>query len=172
VAVAASLAASSARTGAEHAPDHPEVSQSSPSALEILEGLLAPMGPQGTDGGFLHPDDAFVLSVEVRDGRTIAVRWTLADTYYLYRKAFRFSVATPAASALGPASLPPATLKDDPYFGRVAVYYREVTAVLPIERRTPEPGPLTLEIGYQGCTDRGLCYPPVTKRVDIELPRD
>ena len=39
----------------------------------------------------LRPEDAFRPSVRALDGRTLEVRYEIADGYYLYRDKFRFS---------------------------------------------------------------------------------
>ena len=145
-------------------------SSTEPSHADPLRGLLGPQASTGSDEEpFLPPDEAFALSLAVLEPRTLTARWLLADTYYLYRKAFGFSALT-AGIVLGPPVFPPALEKQDPYFGRVEVYYGEVQVTLPIERRAPDVGALTLELRYQGCTDRGLCYPPTTRTMSIELP--
>jgi thiol:disulfide interchange protein DsbD len=71
---------------------------------------------------------------------------------------------------LDSAQLPDGKEKEDPYFGRMQVYYNSVEAVLQVRRGTTEPVPLTLEIGYQGCADAGLCYPPMKQSVTLTLP--
>src|SRR5690606_8925436 len=37
---------------------------------------------------------------------------------------------------------------------------------LPIDN--PVDLPFTIHVGYQGCADKGLCYPPETERIEVE----
>jgi thiol:disulfide interchange protein DsbD len=175
---------------ADHAGEHAltpgEASRSQPAATPALSSdvddgsqsgglsVLERLG-QSVDAGqsadeFLEPDVAFVLSAEVQGPNTVVVRWELADTYYLYRDKFKFAVREPPGVQLGEPRMEPGKVKQDDYFGRVEVYYHEAQAVIPLQRATTNPVSMSLDVGYQGCTDLGLCYPPITKTVTLELP--
>src|SRR5690606_35237360 len=51
------------------------------------------------------------------------------------------------------------------------VYHRDLLASLPIARATPAAVSLAVEVGYQGCADGGICYPPQTRTLEIALPQ-
>jgi thiol:disulfide interchange protein DsbD len=136
---------------------------------------LSWLGLGGEAGGhagptFLQPDAAFILSVELEDPRTIVVRWQIAETYYLYRDRFGFTLRDTPGLALGEARIPPGKEKLDPYFGEVEVFYGEAWAAIPIAPGVPALSELTLDVTYQGCADLGLCYPPITKTVTVVAP--
>ena len=155
-----------------HASSHemgPALSPAEPGAFDALEALGIDPGPFTGSSGFLEPDAAFALSVEVPDAHTIVLRWQLAYTYYLYRDSFGFSVSS-AGVELDVPRLPPGTDKQDPNFGDTEVYYRAVEIVLPVKRRTRYATQAHLKVNYQGCTDQGLCYPPMEKSVTLVLP--
>jgi thiol:disulfide interchange protein DsbD len=139
------------------------------SPLSALIELGQSIGGMG-ETEFLDPDEAFELSTEVRDDDTIVASWQIADGYYLYRKRFDFKVVEPADLALGAARLPAGKMKNDEYFGDMEVYYHQVQATLPVQGMASAPTPVTLDVVYQGCADAGLCYPPITKRVSLDLP--
>lgn len=147
----------------------PTLSPAEPGALDALEALGVDPGPAEGNSGFLDPDAAFALSVEARDAYTIVLRWKLADSYYLYRDRFGFSISSGDVE-LDVPRLPRGTDKQDPYFGDSEVYYRAVEIELPVKHRTPHATQARLEVRYQGCTDRGLCYPPMEKSVTLVLP--
>jgi thiol:disulfide interchange protein DsbD len=138
-----------------------------------LQGLqkfgLGPFGDNQQDK-FLDPEIAFVLSTEVRDAATVIARFDIADGYYLYRDKFQFRLEHADGVRLGEAELPPGKVKEDEYFGRVEVLYDTVEVVLPIERRDGSSTAVIVEVGYQGCAEAGLCYPPITKTVSLDLP--
>ncbi|SBT05798.1 Thiol:disulfide interchange protein DsbD [Candidatus Accumulibacter aalborgensis] len=118
---------------------------------------------------FLDPALAFQPTARAVDGQHIEVRFAIARGYYLYRDKFRFA-AEPATIALGTPALPPGKEKRDDTFGKVEVYYHSVTVVLPVERNSSGPLPLTLKITSQGCADAGICYPPQQQRLSLQLP--
>ncbi len=59
---------------------------------------------------------------------------------------------------------PSGQVKNDEYFGRQEVYHHELRAALPVARSSGGALELPLEVTYQGCADKGLCYPPITKK--------
>jgi thioredoxin:protein disulfide reductase len=119
---------------------------------------------------FLHPDVAYILSPNVQDGKTVVVRWAIADGYYLYRDKFKFAVKDGSGVELGTIGLPPGKVKEDEFFGRVEVFYKQVTATITLQRTGAESTEIVLDVGYQGCAEVGLCYPPITKTVPLALP--
>lgn len=144
----------------------PPVSEGSTFLQKSAPGALF-----GTNvGEFLDPEVAFVLSARADDGNTIAVRWAIADGYYLYRDKFKFALVEAAGTELESVAIPQGVIKEDPYFGRVAVLYKEAQVTLKLRRSATGPMSTTFEVGYQGCAEAGLCYPPITKKVPLALP--
>jgi len=150
--------------------------QASPSpdaesaALDALRTLT-----RGTAGGegppeFLPPDQAFVLTAEAENADTVLADWEIADGYYLYKSKIRFAVSDPPGIRVGDPQLPAGKPKMDEYFGRMEVYYGSVLATVPVTRQGARAETLTLEIAYQGCADAGLCYPPITKQLEVRMP--
>ena len=135
------------------------------SSLAVAQGLL---GPSVNEDQFLPVDEAFIFTAVADGGEQLALDWQIAPGYYLYRHRFSARTATPGF-ALGEVALPPGKKKTDEFFGDVEVYYDSLHATLPVTRPA-DANILELTIGYQGCADAGLCYPPVTKKVAIELP--
>lgn len=118
----------------------------------------------------LEPDKAFVLSTRVLDAQTLEARWEIADGYYMYRDKFRFEAVDNTVVLKAPV-FPAGKLKDDPLFGPVVSYIGEVAVQLPFLRRNPDAGGARLRITAQGCNEPvGVCYPPITKEVNYELP--
>ncbi len=118
---------------------------------------------------FLDPAIAFKPSVRALDGQTIEVRYEIAKGYYLYRDKFRFRVDGETV-ALGEPGYPKGKEHNDENFGKVEVYYNSVAIRVPVERNLSGPLPLKLQVTSQGCADAGVCYPPQTQALDIELP--
>ncbi len=117
--------------------------------------LLSGMSGVGA-ADFLPPEKAFAFSARMLDDATIEVRYNIADSYYMYRDKFAFSAD---GATLGPADLPRGTVKYDPNFDKdVETLRRQLTLRLPVRAA----GPFTLRVTSQGCSDKGLCYPPMT----------
>ena len=118
---------------------------------------------------FLDPAVAFKPSVKALDGQTIEVSYEIAKGYYLYRDKFRFAVDGDTAT-LGAPSFPKGKEHNDENFGKVEVYYKSVTTRVPVERMSSGPLPLKIKVTSQGCADAGVCYPPQTQVLGVELP--
>jgi thiol:disulfide interchange protein DsbD len=118
---------------------------------------------------FLDPAVAFKPAVRAIDGRTLEISYEIAKGYYLYRDKFRF-VADGDAASLGEPVFPKGKEKDDDNFGKVEVYYKSVAVRVPVERNASGTLALTLKVTAQGCADAGVCYPPQTQALAVELP--
>ncbi|WP_085676831.1 MULTISPECIES: protein-disulfide reductase DsbD [unclassified Pseudomonas] len=112
---------------------------------------------------FLPVHEAFKLSLVQADAQTLKLRFVATDGYYLYRHRFHFRTE-PADIALGTPNIPKGEAKHDEFFGDVEVYH----GVLDIEIPRTDARAFTLLVGYQGCADKGLCYPPETERLSID----
>lgn len=118
---------------------------------------------------FLDPAVAFKPSVRALDGQTIEVSYEIAKDYYLYRDKFRFRVDGEAVT-LGEPVYPKGKEKNDDNFGKVEVYYKSVAIRIPVERTASGPLSLKLATVSQGCADAGVCYPPQTQALSVNLP--
>ncbi|MBX8522133.1 protein-disulfide reductase DsbD [Pseudomonas cichorii] len=139
----------------------------------LLDSRPAPtLGGTSLDNSkeFLPVREAFKLSLIETTPQSIKLRFVATDGYYLYRHRFQFRTE-PADIGLGEAQLPPGEKKHDEYFGDVEVYHGILDIDLP--RKPGEERPFVLSVSYQGCADKGLCYPPETERLNIgDLPAD
>lgn len=123
--------------------------------------------PAATGGPeLLSAEAAFQLASARREGQDIKVDWVIAPGYYLYRKRLAFEVVSPQNARLGAAALPHGATVHDEHFGDVEVYRETLQARLPVNGTAPT----QLRIRYQGCADAGVCYPPVTRVIDIGTP--
>jgi len=116
----------------------------------------------------LDPTQAFQFSARAIDARTIEAHWQIADGYYMYRDKFRFEVE-PTTVKLGTPQFPPGQIKEDENFGKLEIYHKEVTILLPVT--TPAGvAEVTLKTRVQGCADMGICYPPIPQQVRVQVP--
>ncbi|KJZ64974.1 protein-disulfide reductase DsbD [Pseudomonas fluorescens] len=121
------------------------------------------LGSINNSADFLPVREAFQLSLVESTPQSIKLRFVATEGYYLYRHRFQFR-ADPQDVSLGAAQLPKGEQKHDEYFGDVEVYH----GVLDVELPRTDQRAFTLVVTYQGCADKGLCYPPETERLSIE----
>jgi thiol:disulfide interchange protein DsbD len=131
------------------------------AALSLFVFLFA--GAARADEEFLDPLVAFKFSAKVVEGRAVAVTFDIADGYYMYRERFKFAAD---GATLGVPQIPPGKIKYDETFAKdVETYRHQVTVIVPVQA----PGPFTLKVTSQGCSDKGLCYSPMESSARLML---
>ncbi|MEO1766635.1 protein-disulfide reductase DsbD [Thiobacter aerophilum] len=144
-----------------------------PDTTPRAVGGLAALKDLGTELGgesdLLPPDQAFKVSAVVRDARAAEVILEPAPGYYLYRDKLKFKVVEGPASVTE-VMLPKGEQKDDPNFGKTEVYHQRVVAELRLARSREGAARIVLEVGWQGCADKGVCYLPASRRFPLNLP--
>ncbi|MCS0582923.1 protein-disulfide reductase DsbD [Massilia pinisoli] len=122
------------------------------AGLVLLAGALGRPALAADD--FLPPEQAFKLSAELRPGGTVHLAWAIAPGYHLYRDRLVFT-----GPEVGQPALPDGVRKFDSNFNKeMETYAGQLAADLPV--KTDAKTPFVLRVGYQGCADAGLCYPP------------
>lgn len=106
---------------------------------------------------FLPVEQAFTVQAIEDSNSSVVIRFSNADGYYLYRHRLSFSSESPGVS-FGAAQLPDGEARTDEFFGDIEAYYGTLDIILPVNN--PNKLPYILDVGYQGCADQGLCYPP------------
>ncbi len=135
-----------------------------------LLGKLVPAAAAATaDDEFLPVDDAFRFTATADGASSVRLTWAIAEGYYLYRGRIKVSGESTLA-ALGAPAFPTGLPHRDDYFGEQQIYRGELVLPVPYARSGPQPGALELKVVYQGCADKGLCYPPQTKVLTVQLP--
>ena len=108
---------------------------------------------------YLDPADAFRGSARVVAADALEIRFDIASDYHLYRE--RMTVELDDGGArLGAIELPAGTVEYDETFAKDVEVFRGAVALRVAAR--PGAGEFRLRVVYQGCADRGLCYPPQT----------
>ncbi|MCQ4322466.1 protein-disulfide reductase DsbD [Stutzerimonas stutzeri] len=106
---------------------------------------------------FLPVDEAFTLHIEPIESGGAVLRWDIAPGYYLYQERLRFAGLPPGREPV----LPPGEPYHDEYFGDSRIYRDS------LEVQLPDADIASLELGWQGCADAGLCYPPQSRTVEL-----
>ena len=116
---------------------------------------------------FLPADKAFALSVHAVDQHTLIGSFKVTPSYYLYRGKISFTTAD-GKTKIVRVDLPAGETKHDPNFGVLEVYHQSFQAQIILDQADATK-PLVLNASYQGCSDNGLCYPPIEKTFNVEL---
>ncbi|MCH1610695.1 MAG: thioredoxin family protein [Luminiphilus sp.] len=115
---------------------------------------------------FLPVREAYRLDGAITPQGELRLYWQITQGYYLYQHAFRIRSEAPALNEPLSIALPLAMDKTDEFFGEVSVYYDEADLTV---RLPDDPQRLTLAVTYQGCADAGLCYPPETEYLLVDV---
>jgi len=118
----------------------------------------------------LPPDKAFTFTARALNPQTVEAKFTIADGYYLYRDKIAFALPKESGISIARVALPRGEMKSDPNFGDTEVFHQPFQAVLTLDRKGVTSGQrLQLEARYQGCSEKGLCYPPAKKTFELTL---
>jgi len=112
----------------------------------------------------LEPEQAFQLASQI-DGNTVQLRWTIAPHHYLYRDKVSVQVVEPKG-AQAQFTLGTGEEKNDAFLGKVRIFHD----VLELDVTLPElqsGQKVKLNIGFQGCAEAGICYPPMEQLVEL-----
>ena len=113
---------------------------------------------------FLDPEVAFKLDARAVGTRTVEVSYTVARGYYLYREQFKFAAS---GATLGEPVLPAGKIKFDETFQKTVETYRDVLRIaIPVLQAGAK---FQLVVTNQGCADKGLCYPPQQRAIEVSL---
>ncbi len=136
-------------------------------AVAVLQALGNELGLDNEDE-ILHPDEAFILSARLDANNIIQTHILLAKNIYLYRDKIKIALVEGTGHSLGPISVPRGKQKDDPFLGPMEVIYDEVGVSIPIISDANASGQFRLSYQYQGCVEDRICYPPVTKYLEVD----
>ncbi len=136
-------------------------------ALAALQALSDDIGLDDEDE-ILHPDQAFILSARLDANNVIQTNILMAEDIYLYREKIKISMARGNGHALGAISVPKGKKKNDEFLGPTEVIYDHVDVSIPIISDAGASGGFALSYQYQGCVENRICYPPVTKYLDVD----
>lgn len=120
------------------------------------------------EAAVLRPEVAFRPSIVEATQNNIVIEWTIEPGHYLYRDAFSFELSGKKARSLGKPKFPAPELIEDPHYGKAPIFRDRVAIELPV-LGTPLAADTDTEliVGYQGCVEGRLCYPPLLTRLPI-----
>jgi thiol:disulfide interchange protein DsbD len=99
---------------------------------------------------FLPVAQAFSFTSEKLTSGETRLQWQINDGYYLYQQRLKFD----GLSGQNTPRLPDGEAHSDEFFGEQKVYRHSLELLIPAAANGQ------VKIGWQGCADAGLCYPP------------
>ncbi len=118
----------------------------------------------------LPAEQAFQFFLTVKDANTLRANWSIADGYYLYRDKIHFSLNNNTATQLGKITIPQGEPYHDQDFGQVQIFHNQLSFDIPLIRSSSAAQTIILTAKYQGCAERGVCYPPMSSNSELLLP--
>ncbi len=113
----------------------------------------------------LSPEQAFKLQVELIDAQHLRAAFKIAPGHYLYKDRIKFELE-PATLKLDALALPAGDWKQDPTFGRSEVFHHSFSTPLRLQQAAT--GAFRVKASYQGCSEKGLCYPPAHQVFELD----
>ena len=134
--------------------------------LMILIGIIT-VSNVGLAKEFLKPEEAFLISGELTS-QELKVNFSAKPGYYMYQESMVVQMAEQSKEkVLQAINTPRAHEKFDENFQKVVrTYTGEVTYTYAL-KDLPKSIPLHLAIQVQGCAEKGICYPPMTRYVQL-----
>ncbi len=151
----------------------PDGAAPAPAAGGLLDGSASGkgglFGTPAAGAAALPEAQAFGFEAIVAAPDQLLLRFTPAPGYYLYRDRTTITLAAEGARAGEPA-WPPSQAHRDEHFGDVQVFFEPIDVPLPLIRTQANAMPASLTVTFQGCQTDGICYPPMTRTVELLLP--
>ena len=114
-----------------------------------------------TNNKVLSGDEAFIFSSHIQDDESIILTWTIKENCFLYKDKFKTYLDTdPVENQKIEGE---AIRINDIYFGNVDVFYNSVRQTID---NTEDVG--SVKVVYQGCNEKGFCYPPISKEIQVD----
>ena len=108
----------------------------------------------------LPADEAFVLSIHKHEEKRIILRWAVKENCFLYKDKFKFLSDSKIVESQKITGDPIGI--NDIYFGEVDVFFDSVSKEILVDDDIK-----ILQVSYQGCNEKGFCYPVIEKVIDI-----
>jgi len=116
---------------------------------------------------FLRPEEAFKVQGKLTE-QGLQVTFSVVPGYYIYQESLQVQAQVDnKLLTLSPESLPSAHEKYDENFQKIVRTYTDTTTLSFSLSQLPKQTPLNLEVQVQGCAEKGICYPPMTRYIQI-----
>ena len=114
-----------------------------------------------TSNKVLSGDEAFIFSAHMQDDESIILTWTIKENCFLYKDKFETYLDTDLVE--NPKIEGEAIRINDIYFGNVDVFFNGVRQTIDNTEDVS-----SVKVVYQGCNEKGFCYPPISKEIQVD----
>ena len=166
-------------------PDNIQATTAQSQPIQVQQGkassnsltALANLGNSNPDNAadaqddFLDIEDAFKFSLSVADNNQLSAIWSIADNHYLYKNKFKFELIEGNGFTIQQPEMPSGKAKNDEYLGDYEAYYHDLVINIPVSGAGDTSKPLAVKITYQGCSESGICYPKVSKNIELDASK-
>ena len=101
-----------------------------------------------------------MLSIHKHEEKRIILRWAVKENCFLYKDKFKFLSGSKIVESQKITGDPIGI--NDIYFGEVDVFFDSVSKEILVDDDIK-----ILQVSYQGCNEKGFCYPVIEKVIDI-----
>jgi len=121
------------------------------------------------DQNILGPDEAFQVEAKKQDN-VIKTKIKLGDKIYVYDDALKYKIVKPKEIDLDKEIKRP---KPEKFHDFIVHRNKEIDVDIPLSliAQKVDGDHFTLAIEYQGCSEEGLCYQPLTKEFTFKLDK-
>ena len=113
---------------------------------------------------FLPVEEAFQFELLPDENKSIIkIELNNAPRYYTYKDKFKISFEPSTKIEI---TYPQGDIKEDEFFGKQEVYFGKQIITILIKDQVPTDQ--KIKIDFQGCSEKGLCYPPSTHIINME----
>ena len=113
---------------------------------------------------FLPVEEAFQFELLPDENKSIIkIELNNAPGYYTYKDKFKVSFEPSTKIEI---TYPQGDIKEDEFFGKQEVYFGKQIITILLKGQIPTDQ--KIRIDFQGCSEKGLCYPPSTHIINME----
>ena len=113
---------------------------------------------------FLPVEEAFQFELLPDENKSIIrIKLNNAPGYYTYKDKFKVSFEPSTKIEI---TYPQGDIKEDEFFGKQEVYFGKQIITILLKGQIPTDQ--EIRIDFQGCSEKGLCYPPSTHIINME----
>ncbi len=143
--------------------------------LDALEAFGDSFGIEDEEDGILTPEQAYILSHDITTEGKLALSWKIAEGTYLYNDKIKLALKGDPGLEITAYDLPQPKVKQDGVrpdgsIGEIKIYQDKLSFDVPFSNSASKAGNAELTVSYQGCAERGICYPPVNKIIPLSFP--
>jgi thiol:disulfide interchange protein DsbD len=139
----------------------PTTSVAQNSIFDVSNTSLFDKNKLSNDDEFLHVDEAFIFNFHQKDNQ-LTISFDISEGYYLYKHQFKFKSADTTFTSV---ELPQGIDHEDEFFGVQEIYKNKLSFVIHLDDNANNS---SIKISYQGCAEKGLCYAPTSKIIELD----